>query len=199
MSDLQTFDRPISLQGEPMPWPLSIIGGCPDKGCNTYAPGEWVTHDSLGGTGMIVAMTEDQMTVLWSVPPRPSGFSSLALPLVRRVFTPNLAKQIVQVQPMTAPVGGVFYMDYTYGGPLEKRCTTGPWWSKLFWRAWRCTSGRTRSWWQSLRFSLRSWSSRKSTSTAPSVPVWRRNLQDPELQKLVEKWSKVLPPPDQGP
>ena len=38
-------------------------------------------------------------------------------PVVRRVFFPQLlAQQIVSVQPMSAPTGLLFYMDYAYGG-----------------------------------------------------------------------------------
>lgn len=36
-------------------------------------------------------------------------------PLVRRVFPALIANEIVSVQPMTAPVGAVFYLDAVYG------------------------------------------------------------------------------------
>ena len=196
MSQLKTYDRPLSLQDERLSWPFFVID---DDGVvqtepdpePVFAPGVWVTHQTLAGLGIIVAINDDQMSVLWSVQPNNlSAFSSIAFPLVRRVFTPNLAQQLIQVQPMTAPVGGVFYMDYTYGDQLEKRCTTGPWWSRLFWRAWRCTSGKTQSWWRSFCYWVASFSTKKSFTS---------DNNDVARQKLLERWTKRLPPPDCGP
>ncbi len=42
-------------------------------------------------------------------------WSSIALPLVRRIFAEIAAKDFVSVQPMTLPSGLVFYMDFKYG------------------------------------------------------------------------------------
>jgi hypothetical protein len=65
------------------------------------APGSWVTHVSRGGFGMVVALTPEQMTVLWSDQPRhPDLF-------------PNPPRDR---QPLSMPKGSVFYLDYTYGG-----------------------------------------------------------------------------------
>jgi hypothetical protein len=37
--------------------------------------------------------------------------SKFTLPIVRRVFSPMFAQQIVSVQPMKAPVGSIFYFE----------------------------------------------------------------------------------------
>jgi hypothetical protein len=44
-----------------------------------------------------------------------SGFSSIAFPIVRRVFGGLVANELVSVQPMSLPSGLIFYRDYTYG------------------------------------------------------------------------------------
>jgi hypothetical protein len=36
-------------------------------------------------------------------------------PMIRRMHYQSFAKSLVSVQPMTAPSGNIFYMDYTYG------------------------------------------------------------------------------------
>lgn len=43
------------------------------------------------------------------------GFSSVAFPIVRRVFAGLIASEVVSVQPMSLPSGLLFYLDYTYG------------------------------------------------------------------------------------
>ena len=43
------------------------------------------------------------------------GFSSVAFPIVRRVFAGLVANELVSVQPMSLPAGLLFYLDYTYG------------------------------------------------------------------------------------
>lgn len=42
-------------------------------------------------------------------------FTKYIFPLLRRVFPNLIANQIVSVQPMTAPVGGIFFYEYKYG------------------------------------------------------------------------------------
>lgn len=42
-------------------------------------------------------------------------FAKFTLPIVRSVFPNLVAMNLVSVQPMTAPVGLVFYLDYIYG------------------------------------------------------------------------------------
>ena len=44
-----------------------------------------------------------------------AGFTSVAFPIVRRVFAGLIANEIVSVQPMSLPSGLLFYLDYTYG------------------------------------------------------------------------------------
>lgn len=42
------------------------------------------------------------------------SFTKFIFPILRRVFPNLIANEIVSVQPMTGPVGAVFYMDYVY-------------------------------------------------------------------------------------
>ena len=50
-----------------------------------------------------------------------SSFSSMAFPVVRRVFPQLLAQELVSIQPMTMPVGQLFYLDYKYGSGTETK------------------------------------------------------------------------------
>lgn len=43
------------------------------------------------------------------------AFSSIAFPVMRRVFAGLIANDLVSVQPMTAPSSNIFFMDYQYG------------------------------------------------------------------------------------
>lgn len=43
------------------------------------------------------------------------SFTKFIFPILRRVFPNLIAHEIVSVQPMTAPVGAVFYLDLLYG------------------------------------------------------------------------------------
>ena len=43
------------------------------------------------------------------------SFTKFIFPLLRRVFPNLIANEVVSVQPMTAPVGAVFLLDYLYG------------------------------------------------------------------------------------
>ena len=45
------------------------------------------------------------------------GFSSVAFPIVRRVFGGLIANDLVSVQPMSLPSGLIFFLDFTYGTP----------------------------------------------------------------------------------
>lgn len=47
-----------------------------------------------------------------------TGFTSVAFPIVRRVFAGLLANEIVSVQPMNLPSGLLFYLDYAYGSDV---------------------------------------------------------------------------------
>lgn len=48
-------------------------------------------------------------------------FVKYIFPILRRVFPNLIANQIVSVQPMTAPVGGIFYYEYKYDGRKGSR------------------------------------------------------------------------------
>jgi hypothetical protein len=43
------------------------------------------------------------------------SFTKFIFPVLRRVFPNLIANEIVSVQPMTAPIGAVFFFDYKYG------------------------------------------------------------------------------------
>lgn len=43
------------------------------------------------------------------------SFTKFIFPILRRVFPNLIANEIVSVQPMTAPIGAVFFLDYVYG------------------------------------------------------------------------------------
>ena len=133
---LKTYDR--ILTPPPAHWPLYPLkeNGKPNKARKRLRPGDWVTHREQGGKGLIVAVSADEVSVLWSVEPKaPSPFSRFAFPLVRKVYPQALAHQLVSVQPMSMPSGNIFYMDYKYGsgslgaqpvGPADTGPETGP-------------------------------------------------------------------------
>jgi len=54
-------------------------------------------------------LTEETRTV------NVGSFTKFIFPVLRRVFPNLIANEIVSVQPMTAPVGAVFFLDYVYG------------------------------------------------------------------------------------
>lgn len=62
-------------------------------------------------TGEKVA--RNRCEIEWSSPPPEIEFR---LPSIRRVMNyPKIAKDLVSIQPMTLPVGGIFYHEYKYG------------------------------------------------------------------------------------
>lgn len=70
------------------------------------------------GMGVVFAVDADDCHVLWSEIPnveKDNGFSRFVMPLVRRVYAPLLANKLVSVQPMSPPMGKLFYLDYAYG------------------------------------------------------------------------------------
>lgn len=83
-------------------------------------------HDRyvLGCTAMLMEneslylqnLTEETRTV------NVGSFTKFIFPVLRRVFPNLIANEIVSVQPMTAPVGAVFFLDYLYGS--SKGATT---------------------------------------------------------------------------
>lgn len=53
------------------------------------------------------------------------GFTSIAFPIVRRVFGGLVANELVSIQPMSLPSGLLFYLDYTYGTNVGGSATDG--------------------------------------------------------------------------
>ena len=53
------------------------------------------------------------------------GFTSIAFPIVRRVFGGLVANELVSIQPMSLPSGLLFYLDYTYGSNVGGSSTSG--------------------------------------------------------------------------
>jgi hypothetical protein len=53
------------------------------------------------------------------------GFSSVAFPIVRRVFGQLLAQDLVSVQPMSLPSGLIFFLDFTFSGDGGMSATGG--------------------------------------------------------------------------
>lgn len=43
------------------------------------------------------------------------AFTKYIFPVLRRVFPNLITPELISVQPMTAPIGAVFYLDYVYG------------------------------------------------------------------------------------
>ncbi len=59
--------------------------------------------------------------VEWSSsPPVVDPFAQFVAPVVRRVNYSQLSKQLVSIQPMSVPKGGIFYMDYKYPKDVEE-------------------------------------------------------------------------------
>lgn len=52
------------------------------------------------------------------------GFSSVAFPIVRRVFGGLIANDLVSVQPMSLPSGLIFFLDFTYSQDTTPRLST---------------------------------------------------------------------------
>jgi hypothetical protein len=55
----------------PKPWPFCVINEDGNKkATKSIKPGDWVAHWPYEGQGMVVAVDDNSITVLWSVPPR---------------------------------------------------------------------------------------------------------------------------------
>lgn len=195
---LRTYDKPgIPALDIKISWQFKHYDGCGDPTCDgPFKPGDWVRHDTAGGKGMIVAIDDSQITILWSIEPR----SDIEMPPIRRVYPGLVANQLTQVQPMTLPSGLIFYLDYTYGAnnELDKKCNEGPLSSRMYWKSRRfvkCYKERI----QRSLSSLLSWSRLRfgKRLTAGS----KTNGIDAETsQRLLEKWTKTglrLPPSGQ--
>lgn len=184
---LKTYDRELDgPRGVPIPWRFLFENGN-EAGPNGFRPGEWVTDKHYGGRGMVVAYSDEQMTILWSVEPR----AHINFPTIRRAYPqPIMANQIVSIGPMTLPTGLIFFMDYE----LDRKCTQGPWWSKTYYRTkrWLKSWPKMRSLWSRLRSSLRSRSTPKLTSAEPKLTLtqkWARDQVTPDQTKaIVDEW-----------
>ncbi len=58
------------------------------------------------GAGMLSEETRSQSA---------GGFTKYIFPVLRRVFPNLIAHDLVSVQPLTAPIGAIFYLDFLYG------------------------------------------------------------------------------------
>jgi hypothetical protein len=54
-----------------------------------------------------------------------AGFSTVAFPIVRKVFGGLVANELVSIQPMSLPSGLIFYIDYTYGNNVGGNAGVG--------------------------------------------------------------------------
>ena len=84
------------------------------EGLPTRTPADKYT---LGVTAMLM---ENQSNYLQSLNEETKqinvgSFTKFIFPVLRRVFPNLIANEVVSVQPMTAPVGAVFFLDYVYG------------------------------------------------------------------------------------
>lgn len=60
---------------------------------STLAPGEWVKTPQAGGMGMIVAMTDEEVSVLWSKLPR-APYNSGSYIESGYVYAPHIPMQV---------------------------------------------------------------------------------------------------------
>ena len=79
--------------------------------------------------GVLAVLLENQMDHLRSLNEDTLStgvgqFTKYIFPILRRVFPNLIANQLVSVQPMTAPVGGIFTYEYKYGDE-KGRATAG--------------------------------------------------------------------------
>lgn len=95
-----------------------------DKGFVNALVGKW--NDLLEGIkdpytrGVTAMLMENESQWLQSLEEETKtinvgSFTKFIFPVLRRVFPNLIANEIVSVQPMTAPVGAVFFFDYKYG------------------------------------------------------------------------------------
>lgn len=106
-------------------WPLFHLrdDGMVDKETVGFKPGDWATHVYGGGTGkgIVVGVNDDEIAVLWSQEPEIPDLSRFAFPTILRAQQRLIAQEIFKIQPMIAPTGNIFYMDYAYGsGPASE-------------------------------------------------------------------------------
>ena len=109
---LKTYDREryISRDDGSFKHPWYFIHHLDDpNGGGPLKPGDWVQHVSRGGKRIVIAVNDDNLTILWSDYPRTlQDFSSIVLPRVRGLCPQNL----FQIQLMPSSSSGLFYEDY---------------------------------------------------------------------------------------
>lgn len=114
MSQLDYYDLPTLVAVERESNPRNPAETRPAL---TILPGMLVRHkdwpQSLGVAMSRCWLDDDkpmQVLVLWTHAP-----GLFNLPNVRRVQPQLISQQLTSIQPMTAPSGLIFYLDYTYG------------------------------------------------------------------------------------
>ena len=85
----------------------------------SYIPESDADYEVLAD-GVIWILDRSQIFVDDEVPEKLKR-SSFAFPAMRRIFPSLIAQQLVSIQPMTMPMGSVFYMDYKYGPGSETK------------------------------------------------------------------------------
>jgi len=77
---------------------------CPDMGR------EWVIHKALRQEQAHLQYLEDTGKVADI-----TTFTTVAMPLVRKIFSRLIAMDLVSVQPISQPTAKIFYLDFVYG------------------------------------------------------------------------------------
>jgi len=208
VSSLKTYTRPdVETPFTRYDHPSCICHFDPKDAGNTLTPGDWVYHAGTiahtgdrSSLGIVIAVEYEsnvvrQITVLWSKEPKHfTGFGQFALPLVRSTFPLLRAPQLVSIQPMTIPVGGIFYLDYKYPGMetwLDRRCNSGPAWVKMIWKGIRWLITRTQSRLSSFRSWLRSAFGKRSTPVGISAES-KLLMEKAVGTELMKKWSHII-------
>lgn len=98
----------------------SYASGCVNK-WDTLLKGIPVQHDNGYTKKATAILLENEMEHIKSfhedtLSTNAGSFTKFIFPILRRVFPNLIANQLVSVQPMTAPVGGIFYYEKKYDG-----------------------------------------------------------------------------------
>lgn len=95
-------------------YPLRLAPAVDGRQADDLRPGDAVSHWIDGDSfGTVIARAQAQVTVLWSTPPRKSGFTlAKARQLGRSLsFPSSVASSLMVVQPMPDPPAACFYFD----------------------------------------------------------------------------------------
>lgn len=110
MSSLETYPLK-NLPGNALPFVHVIVHVDRDKNFDhePLVPGSIVTHISDGNSqGMVVAINDREVTVVWTVAPRLPSFSTF-----------NMRMH----PPATRPSSKIFYLDYKFDNKKEKEAS----------------------------------------------------------------------------